>query len=663
MDNHSQVNKEGNKRSVTFRSVLIGLILLPINAYWVVCMELIRYSSHPTTISLFFNCIFILVILTLVNVVILRLAPRYALCQGELLLIYSMLGIGTAMCGHDMLQVLVPMLAAPAYLSNSSNHWHTLFNGVFPHWLTLTNYGAARDFFIGQSTLYTAAHLKAWAVPAITWCLFLFVLLFVLQCMNVVLRKQWTDNEHLNYPLVRLPLNITSQAPGGQGGTPLNRNKLFWVGFILAASIDIINSLNYYYPSIPPILTPGNGASFWQIAQFFPNKPWNAIGWTAVSFYPFLIGLGMLMPMDFLFSLWFFYLFWKLEAVFVVANAWDADPQMPYASYQAFGAYMLWCFSSIWLAKGYLKQVILRALGKPSKVDDQDEPLRYRTALLGIAAGMVLLTGFSMVLGLSWWMAVLFFIIYLAIALAITRMRAEMGTPIHELALGPDALMPELLGTQMQNHQALGGYTMLFWFNRSYRCQPMPIQLEAFKMAEITGAGNSKPNEMRRWFWALLLAGIVGAACGIWAILDLTYQFGAYAKASPVAMTAYSTEPWNRLSGWLQSPKPPNGTAAMAVVVGLLFAAFLQAMRVRFLWWPFNPLAYAVSTGFEINLIWMPMFIAWITKFMLLRYGGNRLYRASLPFFFGLILGQFIEGSLLNIWGVATGIPTYQFFQ
>jgi hypothetical protein len=38
-------------------------------------------------------------------------------------------------------------------------------------------------------------------------------------------------------------------------------------------------------------------------------------------------------------------------------------------------------------------------------------------------------------------------------------------------------------------------------------------------------------------------------------------------------------------------------------------------------------------------------------------------YRNSLPFFYGLILGQFIPGSLLNIWGIATGTPTYQFWQ
>ena len=647
------------RRSATPRAVLLGALLLPVNAYWVVSMELIRYSAHPTTLSLFFNCIFLLVVLTLLNAAVARHSPRRALGQGELLLIYAMLAVGTAMCGHDMLQVLVPMTAAPVYLANGSNHWNELFAGALPRWLTVTDYGSARDFFVGHSTLYTPAHLAAWAVPTLVWCGFLVTLLFVLQCVNTLLRKQWTDNERLTYPLIRLPLEITAQAPGGPGGPPLTRSRLFWAGFVLAVGVDVVNSLNYYLPAVPPILTPGNGQSFWLLNNYLTSRPWNAIGFSPVSFYPFVVGLGMLMPMDFLFSLWFFHLTWKLQAVVVSASAWDGDPQMPYPLYQSLGGYALFCVSSLWLARGYLRQVWLRALGRPSTVDDKDEPLRYRTALLGIAGGTVVLVGFAVALGLSWWLAALFFLIYFGLALAITRMRAELGTPIHELGLGPDALLPTLLGTEGMSHRDLGGFSLLFWFNRSYRCQPMPIGLEAFKMADEAGARQ----ERGRWFWALLLAGGLGALCGVWALLHLTYQFGAYGQANPVAMGAYSTEPWNRLAGWLHQPKPPNGTAAGAVLAGFCFAAFLQAMRVRFPWWPFHPLAYAVTSGFETNLVWMPLLIAWAVKSLLLRYGGVRTYRASLPFFYGLMLGQFMEGSLLNIWGISTGTPTYQFWQ
>ena len=115
-DNHPPQQPLIARRSVTPRAVLLGILLLPVNAYWVICMELMRYSAHPTTLSLFFNCVFLLVVLTLLNNFdSAGFAPRWALCQGELLLVYAMLGIGTAMCGHDLLQILPPMMAWPVY--------------------------------------------------------------------------------------------------------------------------------------------------------------------------------------------------------------------------------------------------------------------------------------------------------------------------------------------------------------------------------------------------------------------------------------------------------------------------------------------------------------------------------------------------------------------
>jgi len=647
------------RRSTTLRAILIGLLLLPVNAYWVVNMEIIRYSAHPTTLSLFFNCVFELLVLTLINAGIRRVKPGAALSQGELLVIYSMLGLGSALCGHDSLQVLVPMMAWPVYQADNSNNWTTLFSGTYPKFLTLTNRDAARDFFHGNSTLYTPEHLSAWAGPVLAWTVFIFVLMFVLQCVNVILRRQWTDNERLSFPLVRLPLELTSQEPGGSGGVPLTKKRLFWLGFAIAAIIDINNSLNYYFPSVPAFLTPGFGQSFYLLNNYITTPPWNAIGWTPISFYPFVIGIGMLMPMDFLFSLWFFFVFWKLESVAITAGGWNSDPQMPYANYQSFGAYLLFFVATIWLGRGYLKQVWLCAIGKSSELDDRDEPLRYRTALIGIACGLTALIGFAIYLGLAWWLAIVFFLIYLSLAVAITRMRAELGTPIHDLHYtGPDSLLSSMLGTNSLSKSDMGVFSIFFWFNRAYRCQPMPIQLEAFKMAEMTGK-----TEMRRWFYALLLAGVVGTLSGFWALLHLTYQFGAIAKANSPAMLAFGVEPWNRLSGWIVSPKPPQHQVAWASIVGFLFAAFLQMMRVRFGWWPFHPLAFAVSSSFEIQLVWMPIFVAWVIKGALLRYGGVRTYQNALPFFYGLILGQFVEGSILNIWGIATGTPTYQFWQ
>jgi len=103
-----QAAHQWTARAVTWRSLLLGTVLVPLNAYWVVQMEIIRYSAHPTTISLFFNVIFIILVLAMLNLLVARIRPRWALTQAELMAVYMMLALGSSLCGHDMVQVLTP---------------------------------------------------------------------------------------------------------------------------------------------------------------------------------------------------------------------------------------------------------------------------------------------------------------------------------------------------------------------------------------------------------------------------------------------------------------------------------------------------------------------------------------------------------------------------
>ena len=58
---------------------------------------------------------------------------------------------------------------------------------------------------------------------------------------------------------------------------------------------------------------------------------------------------------------------------------------------------------------------------------------------------------------------VLFFLIYFALALAITRMRAELGTPIHDLHFtGPDWILAEGFGTRALDPRTLTSFSMFF---------------------------------------------------------------------------------------------------------------------------------------------------------------------------------------------------------
>jgi hypothetical protein len=60
-----------------------------------------------------------------------------------------------------------------------------------------------------------------------------------------------------------------------------------------------------------------------------------------------------------------------------------------------------------------------------------------------------------------------------------------------------------------------------------------------------------------------------------------------------------------------------------------------------------------------MNQVWLPFVIAWAVKSLVLRYGGMRLYRQSLPLFYGLILGDFLAGGLTTLAGCLFGINVY----
>ncbi|MCE2412662.1 hypothetical protein J4G07_01525 [Candidatus Poribacteria bacterium] len=115
-----------------------------------------------------------------------------------------------------------------------------------------------------------------------------------------------------------------------------------------------------------------------------------------------------------------------------------------------------------------------------------------------------------------------------------------------------------------------------------------------------------------------------------------------------------------QLQKWLAHPLDPDYWALGFTGIGLLFALFLMLMRMKFFWFPFHPAAYATVCGsWAVNYIWFSLGIVWVLKLVLLKYGGRNAHRKAMPFFLGLILGQFTVGSLWTILGMVFNIPTY----
>lgn len=628
---------------VTLRAILIGLLLIPVNSYWIFTTEIIRYQGHPTTISLFYTSIFNLVLLIIANAVLRRFIPRWALSQGEMITVYVMLNIGGALAGHDALQVLVSLIPYPAYIASSANRWNELFLDKVPNWLIVKDPIAVKRFYMGGD-FYDPASFGPWIMPVLWWSAFTIVLVGMFLCLNVLLRKQWTEHEKLSYPLVQLPLDMTAE------GAPLFKEKLLWYGFAIAAAIDLVNGLSMFYPQIPQIPIKLGDQS-----MLFTARPWNNIGWLPIQLYPFGIGLGMLLPVDLLFSCWFFFWTWKAQRIMTAAFGLDFDACMPFVNEQSFGAYIGICAFSILIARRHFIALVRHFIGLKTDIDDRNEPIPYKLAMWLLLGGAMFLIAFSRAAGLSWWVILPFFLIFFAMSIAITRMRAELGPPAHDLHFaGPDTIIPSVFGAKTLGVQNLSILSLYSWFNRAYRAHTMPFQLEGFKMAERTGMS------YRRLYVAIMIAAVVGTFVTFWVILHLFYKNGA--EHLPGITFTFGMEPWNRMEGWVKSPGSSDASRMTAMAVGFAVTMVLNSLRMRLGWFPFHPVGYAVSSSNSMHLLWLSMFIAWVIKMSILRYGGLRLYLRALPFFLGIILGECVVGSLWTIVGIALNLPSYAFW-
>ncbi|MBR4749576.1 MAG: hypothetical protein IK083_08415, partial [Abditibacteriota bacterium] len=94
-------------KTITWRAILLALVLTPVNIKWVTQYEVVLVAGSPTTLSIFYTSVVILLLLVGINALIRRLRPSLAFSRGELLLVYMVMNVSASICSHDFLQVLL----------------------------------------------------------------------------------------------------------------------------------------------------------------------------------------------------------------------------------------------------------------------------------------------------------------------------------------------------------------------------------------------------------------------------------------------------------------------------------------------------------------------------------------------------------------------------
>ena len=618
------------------RPLLVGALLIPFCCYWALDQVIDRIFSlmvPPVALTM---------ILAALNVPVRRYLPRLALSGAEIMVVYAMLAVACAMSGEWMDMIAPQVYGYAAFQERNPR----MGERVLPHlseWFFFTDAAPLQDFAKGKRgfDVFWAA-LPLWMPKVIAWTGLLGLLTTAMLCINALLREQWVHQERLAFPLVQIPLALADE--GGQR-SPW-RGWFLWGAFLTTFSIDMLNGLSFLYPALPRI----NIRFLGDMNQWFSAPPWNQTGWTPIGLFPFISALGFFVPTDLLFSLLFFFFVRKAQQIIAyslgneqgVFGGGGLVPAPPYFSEQSWGAFLGLFVSAMWLARPHWKKV-WRAVVTGDDAAARDEgAVPYRVLVILLVLCIAGLAGVGVLMGLPPLWVLFYTALFLAFSVAVTRLRAQLGAPTHEMAfMGPHQLVIDFHGSAgFQAHPEMITRTMTSFhmMNRIHRTHPMPTLMEGLYLADRTGVSQ------RGMFVALLLALVVGSGLGF-----LTHIYLAY-RWSPADWVP--NEVASVVTTLQTSPRPPNPSAMAAVGVGAAVVFALDFIRFRVPGFWLHPAGYALAMNFGVDYYWFGLLIVLIVKVFVTRYYGLRGYEKLRQVAVGLILGEIAAETLWALFSM-----------
>jgi hypothetical protein len=656
-DSDAQQGASGHS-ATSARAIILGFIFAIGHVFWLVTLEQYWYKSTgtPSVYTLVYTAVFIFFWLIVINRAIQSRWPNSALARGELLTIFTMMTVGCALAGTAMVPTLAQLTMEP-YYNIPLRHFDTTVLPYVTPWLVVNNQNMVVDYFKGHSSIFSDGYIRNIAGPFGWWMIFFFFLLLMVHSANAILRRQWSRNEHLSFPVTQLPIAMSSSGAGS-----LFTLRLFWIGFAVAAGITLMSGMYVFFPSWPRFQV-RSVADLW---NFLPPEPapWRWMGSLNISLQPFAIGLAFLIPLDLLFSFWFFTWIWGFERVWGRAftnnpSPWSNNPGFPYHGQQMMGVMLALLLLIIWTGRGHLSRAFQQALHPRRDSDDVGDAISYRFAFLGFALGLLGSMGFFFAMKITAMLVIFYTIMLLAVLVVVARIRAEFGPPVQDLlGGGPDRGIEAILSPAVTGLRAWVSWRVLtFWLSRdAYSTYPSAAHMDALKIGEVSGGLN------RRYWIALLVVGILGGVIAYWWTLYLGFKAGPTRGVNGFPSQCMGHCAWRYVLGDVDSPvTKPSVSTSIAMSLGFLGTVAIYFVRSRGIYLPINPIAYPLTAGVVMRTYWFPIFLAWLFKLLIMRYGGLRLFRSMLPFFFGLILGEFVVGVCWQILGAILNITTYSF--
>ena len=580
----------------------------------------------------------------LVNPLLKLVHPRAGLNRGEILLIYIMMVMAsplpTFFAGRFIGTILTPF-----YFATPENDWHTLIQPHIADWLEPRDLAVMEPFYEGLEQGRSIPWV-GWLPIFLRWAPFVWALFLAMIATMAILRKQWNDYERLTYPLVQVPMALTEQDAEGGRIAPFFKNPVMWTGFAVPAVWGTLHGLHNYFPETVPIATNVDPIHF--ILPIFDN-----LSELQFKFRFNILGFFYFLKTEIAFSLWFFNLFANaLRTAFAVLGVTSSEMLGgghsiidPILVHQSMGGMLVLFLFGLFAARKHLRAVLRKALWGDPEIDDSGEILSYRTAVLVLLGSSAVMVAWLSLAGLPIWVALAFLFTAAALFVGFTRLIAEGGLSDGSVPVGPAAIVVSAVGSSAIGAQGLVVLaTTYFW--TTGRSFAITSSANSLKLGE--GFGGSK----RPLFWTMLLAMAVGLVSSMWVVMELGYSYGALNLKIPGGKHGF----YDYAAGLIRTPSEPHLWGWINTGIGAGVMLLLMLARWYYVWWPLHPLGYPIGPTGIMDHLWFDMFLAWLIKVSVLRYGGVALYRKTRPFFMGMIAGHIVPGGVFLFIDHFTGM-------
>jgi hypothetical protein len=635
--------KEVRKESVSARVAVLATLLTVLFAFITPINDLYLRNTPLAGNLLPTNTVLVLLFFVLlVNPILRKFAPRFALQTPELASLWALLVIPSGIAMAGFWRYILPQIANLLYSASPVNRWDTLLLPYAPDWLVVLDKVTVRGFYEGNAGMVV---WDGWLKPFKFWIPFGCGLLLATICLASLIRRQWTEHEHFTFPLVQLPYELVRSPSTNSVFPPLFSARPFWLGFLFSVGFHTLCGLNTYFPSVPAI------RRIRRLGEYLTGFPWDSISGTFINIYPAGVGLAYLLTSEVAFSLWFFFVAERLQQILFAYYGWTAFGMSAtdFVQFQQVGAVIGLLIVILWAGKAYWQKVWAKALWKLREQGDDDEPLPYPFALWGLFGSVAFLVAWLAVRKFSLLLAVIFVLMALGFYLAASWIASNGGMLMVQMRILPLDPVWALVGSRrFPPRDIIVSFLLQKAFTYDLRETLMPSLLNAMKMADL--AGLSKRSVTLWGVWLIALA--IPVALLSW--MRLCYTHGGANLEGSTFLQWHALHPYLLMVQAIDPGIQPNFVRSLGLIVGLTIFVGCFVLRRQLVWFPLHPMGLIVCRGWAMENLWLMVLVGWLAKVLIVRYGGLVAYHGLRPLFLGLILGDLTMGGIFGLVGAFT---------